>query len=57
MSKIINPAISELNRLLQKIGERPGAAVCCERMEGASQARAEVRRLIRQRIAELQLDI
>ncbi len=46
-------AIKELKRLLRKCQETPGAAVCSERMDGAAEARAEVRRMIRARIAEL----
>lgn len=48
--------IHELTRLLRKLGERPGGAVCCQRMEGAADARTEVRALIRERIRDLELD-
>jgi hypothetical protein len=47
--------LRELRRLLRQCGESCGcAAVCCERMEGAREARAEVRLMIRQRIKELE---
>lgn len=43
-------AIRELKRMLRFCGERPGAAVCSERMEGAADARHEIRKEIRARI-------
>jgi transcription initiation factor IIE alpha subunit len=48
-------AIRELKRLLRRLYERGGAAVCSERMEGAMEARAAVREMIRQRIKELEI--
>ena len=45
--------INELTKLLRALGERPGGAVCCERMEGAREARHLTRMLIRDRIREL----
>ena len=46
-------ALRELKQLLRFCGERPGAAVCSERMEGASSARHDIRKEIRRRIAAL----
>lgn len=43
-------AIKELKRILRFCRELPGAAVMSERMEGASNARYEIRREIRERI-------
>jgi hypothetical protein len=43
-------AIRELKRLLRFFGERAGAPVCSERMEGAADARYEIRSEIRNRI-------
>lgn len=45
--------IHELSKLLRDLGERPGGAVCCERMDGARDARHEVRVLIRNKIKRL----
>lgn len=47
-------AIKELKRLLRDLGERPGAAVCCPRMEGAAEARHKIRVKIRERIRFLE---
>ncbi len=45
--------IHELARLLRDLGERPGGCVSSERMEGAANARHEIRVIIRQRIRTL----
>lgn len=47
-------AVRELKRLLRFCGERPGAAVCSERMEGAAAARHAIRAEIRARLRLLQ---
>jgi hypothetical protein len=54
MSTQNQDAIRELKRLLRTLSERPGAAVCSERMEGASKARFDIRAAIRIRIRELE---
>lgn len=46
--------VNELKMLLRNLGERPGGAVCSERMEGAADARHQMRVIIRARIRELE---
>jgi hypothetical protein len=47
-------AVRELKRLLRFCGERPSGAMCSERMEGAADARHEIREEIRTRLRLLQ---